>query len=661
MADVSPDSAEHAAGSRTERRMRIFGVAGIVVLAVTAGWFLFPEASDPDSGRQAETKSGETSQEEDGSDRFRLPPPLTSNFRNTSPDVAYVGNEACVECHRDEHASYLETNHSRSFSDIDLSIEPPDGEFHHELSGRHYRVYRDGESIRLREFIRDDDGSEVVLFDDVARYALGSGNYSRMYLIEDDGFLIESPVTWYPRLNKWGMSAGFEKDPLQHGFTREVSWGCTNCHAGRVHMVDGAAHRLHVEQKSISCERCHGPGELHVAERKAKRPIDGPIDDSIVNVRHLSRERQEDVCSQCHLSGAADIEVRDRSLADYRPGLRISDFRVSYRVDRDATRMTVSGQIEQMRLSRCYVESATMTCATCHNPHARPADSDRIAYFRNKCLECHSDDACGVETEVRIQQQPDDNCVTCHMPRGPTDIPHLSFTHHRIGIHVDDDATKSKVTAEDQLVAVSDISFLPEHEQLRLLGLANDAFAARVAGGLDDDSTDDEANAALGDVFQKRAGQILSEVRAQGLTDPAVESFFSTLHWRQNPTFCISHAETALRSPHVPPLVHASVLHNLATSYFDQQNLAKALPHLEALAEVDRDEIALMLLGICYQQQGRAEEALSLFERAVQAAPQSADLRGYLGSVYQRIGRTEDAAKQMKLAELLSRTVPQPQ
>ena len=657
MADVSPEPAGQAADRQIRRRM-MFGVAGIVVLTAVVGWYAFSSGLNSHSNGQAESAAGVNSQEEH---HFGIPAPLPSNFRNTSPEIGFVGNDACIECHRDEFATYLDTNHSRSFSEVNVATEPPDGEFHHELSGRSYRVYRDGGSIRLREFVLDDDGQEVVLFDEAATHGFGSGNYSRMYLIEDDGFLIESPVTWYPRLNKWGMSAGFEKDPLQHGFTREVSWGCTNCHAGRVQMVDGAANRLHVEQKSISCERCHGPGELHVREREAKLPISGHIDDSIVNVRHLSRERQEDVCSQCHLSGAADIEVRGRSMADFRPGLRISDFRVSYRVDREATRMTVSGQIEQMRLSRCYVESETMTCATCHNPHSRPEASNKVAHFRNKCLDCHSTETCGVQADARIAQQPDDNCVTCHMPRGPTDIPHLSFTHHRIGIHSEDEATNSRVEAKDQLVAVSDISFLPEQEQRRLLGLANESFAARVAGGLDDDSTDDDDNAALGEVFRNRATQILSKVRAEGLTDPEVETFFSTIHWRQNPSFCIAHATTALRSKYIPPSIHPTILHNLATSYFDQRNHQKALPYLEELVKVDRNEIALMLLGICYQNLGRDEEALPLFERAVQVAPQSADLRGYLGSVYQRMGRTEDAAKQLKLADLLSRRVPQPQ
>ena len=73
------------------------------------------------------------------------------------------------------------------------------------------------------------------------------------------------------------------------------------------------------------------------------------------------------------------------------------------------------------------------------------------------------------------------------MPRGPTDIPHLSFTHHRVGIHATE-PRHDKLTESDRLVPVSDVSGLPELERLRLLGLANDAFEAKLAGGLNDES-----------------------------------------------------------------------------------------------------------------------------------------------------------------------------
>jgi len=76
---------------------------------------------------------------------------------------------------------------------------------------------------------------------------------------------------------------------------------------------------------------------------------------------------------------------------------------------------------------------------------------------------------------------PKDNCIACHMPRGPTDIPHISFSHHRVGIHAAN--VNDQLVESDQLVPVADVAHFPEHERLRLLGLANDVFAGKLAAG----------------------------------------------------------------------------------------------------------------------------------------------------------------------------------
>lgn len=546
-------------------------------------------------------------------------------------------------------------------AEIDVSQEPPSGEFFHQLSGRYYRIYRDGETLRLREFVKDSNDREFILSDHAADYAFGSGNYARMYLIRNEDFLIEAPMTWYPRRNQWGMSAGYEKNAQQEGFGREIGHGCLHCHAGQVEAIGGSSQKLKVMEMAISCERCHGPGSLHVKERKADLPIRGDIDDSIVNLKHLSRERHEDVCSQCHLSGAADVSVRGRSVADFRPGLKMSDFRISYRVDRPDAAMTVSGQIEQMRLSRCYIESERMTCATCHNPHAVPEAHEKVAYYRNKCLSCHESQSCGLTETKRRVKQPNDNCISCHMPRGPTDIPHFSFTHHRIGIHKDSTKAKEKLTEADSLVPVLDVSHLPKLEQRRLSALANDEFAAKLAGGLDDESRDDPSYRGLATVFRNRARLSLELVRETGLREPEVEAFFSRLHWRKNSDRCISFAESALKLKTISPATRQAVLFNLATSYFDQRQFAEALPHLQELVSIQRDSISLMLLAICHQNNGDLLKAEQLILQAIRDSPERADLHTYLATIYQKLQKPEEAHKHLKWARLLEANVPQPQ
>jgi cytochrome c554/c'-like protein/tetratricopeptide repeat protein len=639
------------------RRWAVYFLAAILLLGAAMVWLLGYAARDKksDDQRQKEDVPQPLAAEQDP---FLIPDISPSRFRNATKSVGYVGSDQCLECHRDEHQSYLKTTHSRSLAEVDVSREPPNAEFDHALSGRSYRIYRKGETLRLRESIPDATGPELVLVDQAARFALGSGNYARMYLVKVDDFLIEAPMTWYPRQKKWRMSAGYEKNPLQPGFNREIDSHCLYCHAGRVEMIDGASKRLHVAEMAIGCERCHGPGELHVRDRRAELPIQGGIDDSIVNLRHLSRARQEDVCSQCHLSASADVSVRGRSRADFRPGMRMADFVINYRIDRPDSAMTVSGQIEQMRLSRCYVESKTMTCTTCHDPHSLPDESAKALHFRNKCLSCHRTDSCSLSITAREEKQ--DHCIACHMPRGPTDIPHFSFTHHRVGIHSEESKTR-KLTESDHLVPVVDVAHLPEHEQRRLLGLANDIFAGKLATGLDDESRDDPSYRTLAVVFQNRARDVLHEVRSQGLRDPEIEAFFSRLYWRKNPALCIEYAESALKLPHVSPATRSSVLYHLASSHFDQQRYAQAFPYLQELVKLERSEISLMLLGICHQKLGNLPEAVRLINEAILASPDRADLHLYLASIYQEMGKSSEAERHLQLGKLLQRKVPQPQ
>ena len=97
--------------------------------------------------------------------------------------------------------------------------------------------------------------------------------------------------------------------------------------------------------------------------------------------------------------------------------------------------MTVTGHVEQLHQSACYQKSGTLTCATCHNPHGFPEPAQRVAHFRAACLSCHAESACKVEPEKRRREAPGDDCAKCHMPANDTEIPHVAFSHHRIGVH----------------------------------------------------------------------------------------------------------------------------------------------------------------------------------------------------------------------------------
>ena len=211
---------------------------------------------------------------------------------------------------------------------------------------------------------------------------------------------MQSPATWYAAKGVWDLAPGYD-DPKQPGFTRGIGAECLFCHTGRSETVGKSTHRMHVAEAAVSCERCHGPGSLH-AERHEGRGGKIPasdVDYTIVNPVRLSRELAEAICQQCHLETDVPVAVRGRSMADYRPGLRGQDFRQVYVFEETTQAMTVVGHVEQMHQSRCYQESETFSCLTCHNPHDEPTPKDAVAHYNAVCMSCHPPAKCTVKPE----------------------------------------------------------------------------------------------------------------------------------------------------------------------------------------------------------------------------------------------------------------------
>src|SRR5208282_3867928 len=85
-------------------------------------------------------------------------------------------------------------------------------------------------------------------------------------------------------------------------------------------------------------------------------------------------------------------------------------------------------------MSKCFQASQDrLSCITCHVIHHPPTHENRVAYYREKCLSCHTDASCRLPVAERMQQQPPNDCVCCHMPRRMiAGIPHSDDTSHRI-------------------------------------------------------------------------------------------------------------------------------------------------------------------------------------------------------------------------------------
>jgi hypothetical protein len=571
-----------------------------------------------------------------------LPEIAASRFANTSKDAKYIGPKACAKCHVDQHASFLETPHSRALGDVDVDNEPTQTDFIHARSKREYEVVRKSKRVWHRESFVSKSGEKTLLAEYPIKYTIGSGHHSRSYLVESDGFLLESPVTWYSSKKSWAVSPGYD---VAHSpsFSRVADMGCVHCHVGRAEPIDGNRYRSRILDPSISCESCHGPGSLHAEKHKDGGEVVDTLDLTIVNPSHLTRAESEAACAQCHLRGDASVVLRGRSLRDFRPGLRLNDFRADYVLEQPDQSMKVVGHVEQMRLSRCYKETKTLTCTTCHDPHAKPPTTERLQHFRQKCLACHADKGCGLELETRLKKNKQDDCVACHMPQSPTDIPHFAFTHHRIAVHKPDASSDDQVLDQiGRLVPMLDLDHLPEIERKRCLGLAYFEFS------------DKQKNEATHTEYRKRAIELLETVSKAGLHDRDVESTLARVYWEQGDlTRAIKFATAALKSEGTSGAT-ANAMFILSDSYVLTNHPHEAIPLLKKLVAQRRQSEDWFLLALCRRSAGEITKAIAALEQAAKITPSRVDVRQMLIRLYSRSGKSEQAAIHQRIVNALA-------
>ena len=362
-----------------------------------------------------------------------------SPYQNTRPGVKYVGDAACLGCHANKSESYRLHPMGRSLypitpeSAVAVGVAGSRGEILFEAGGLQYSIEnRNGHVIHV-ETRRSASGQLVAQKEAEVQYVLGSGRQAVAYLVERDGFLFQSPINWYPR-TRWDLAPGYEVQNLH--FTRVVAEECLLCHANQVSPVPGTMNRYQkpiFQGYAVGCERCHGPGELHV-----RRPAEASGQDmTIVNPDSLEHSLRDAVCEQCHLSGRQRVVRLDRRNDDYRPGLPFHEFWTVLAEAGGAADQRFVGQVEQMHESRCFLASkGALGCTSCHDPHRLPEPAEQVAYYRRRCLECHADHGCSLATAVRLQRSRDDDCVSCHMPSAHSiDVVHVATTDHRILRH----------------------------------------------------------------------------------------------------------------------------------------------------------------------------------------------------------------------------------
>ncbi len=408
------------------------GLSLLIVTVSVAGWVFWPRAPHSQAPSPAVRPLP---------DDPRLT--YTGPFRNIRPGVGYVGDEACADCHRALAESFRQHRKGQNFQLAAQQVKPPpEDQSHHnpfEAFGARFQVEHDGPRIRHRRTSLAKDEAGRPIYDTAMEVTIAVGSWSNgfSFLSEQNGYVFQTPISWYSEKGIWDVSPGFGPELLPG---RPVTGGCLFCHACyQVRPREGYQNRFEVPVfggPRIGCERCHGPGQVHVAAHPAhvQAKSTGQVDTTIVNPKRLAAEERGAVCEQCHMVGTERVPQRGRQFWDFRPGLPLSSVIEIFVPETQGVSEKLVTHVESLRQSRCFTASGgQLSCFSCHDSHVYREPEARGDFYRTACLTCHKDKPCKEPIVERLRQNPRDRCTDCHMPRYTVaKTAHLASTDHSI-------------------------------------------------------------------------------------------------------------------------------------------------------------------------------------------------------------------------------------
>lgn len=240
------------------------------------------------------------------------------------------------------------------------------------------------------------------------------GKGAQTWVLEKDGQLYESMMSYYPSIDGLGITTGDEllkptnlDEAVGRKLLKTEPKDCFGCHSTNA-VADGKLHPETVEP-GVNCEHCHTGATAHaIAGLQGQAYETAPP-----NLAKFTSEDMSNFCGRCHRTWATVIRSGSQGIGD----VRFQPYRLAN--------------------SKCFDGTdPRISCVACHDPHKDLARS--TSYYDSKCLACHAlknspqpvnapnnKKACPVATE---------NCASCHMPEVKLPNGLMTFHDHEIRI-----------------------------------------------------------------------------------------------------------------------------------------------------------------------------------------------------------------------------------
>jgi hypothetical protein len=318
--------------------------------------------------------------------------------------TGWADESRCADCHEQQPDAVLQPGQARTLA----PASDPDSlrvlrRLEASSIGRTEKVHVEVVDDQIYVVNRSGEVTITVKLD----WCFGSGTHARTWVSTlPDSFnatnLLELRWTWYHSLSDFDVTPG---QPEVAGrtavgqmgllFDGPRAWRCFDCHSTRLSLNDGRIEESHI-QAGVTCQRCHGPRQSHVAS-------EGEWHDPLWAV--ADRDDAVGRCAECHRSVE---EQRAHEIRQDNP---------------DIVRFQPVG----LSQSACFTKSQ-MSCTTCHDPHRPMGEQDSKGIWQ--CLQCHNSDQ---PDHVLCGKGMRDRCLGCHMPPVKTEVP-VAFTDHWIRV-----------------------------------------------------------------------------------------------------------------------------------------------------------------------------------------------------------------------------------
>ncbi len=312
----------------------------------------------------------------------------------------------CATCHQAQTSTQPDSQMGRA---SELPGHNPTLESHPKMTFRSgaysYTVEtRDGQS---RYTVTDGTQSITIPI----LWALGS--QAQTWVLERDGKLFESQVSFYPSIDGLEITTGDDQwkpknleEAVGRPIGEEEAKVCFGCHASGA-IVDHKVN-LAAAKPGLTCEHCHVGASAHLAGI-----MQGDANSVPPRLGKLSAEDTSNFCGQCHRSWETVVRSHWRGQAD----VRFQPYRLAN--------------------SKCFDGAdSRISCVACHDPHKKLVHGAASDYD-SKCLACHAPllpASTAGETHGKVCPVAKSGCVTCHMPKVALPNGLMQFSDHEIRI-----------------------------------------------------------------------------------------------------------------------------------------------------------------------------------------------------------------------------------